>query len=122
MSENTPTPTLAERLRDLAVDRCCDFTGYGERSGPHDPELLDALTEAADQLETYRLAWDAEVEHMRERLRVLEVIRQRVSDGWAPYTSPGYPPERWWFRGNLTYRERMEPGVAGVLWPDEETQ
>lgn len=103
MSENNPTPTagLAERLRDLASDRCCDFTGYGERSGPHDPELLAALHDAADALDEFRAMTLAHL---------------------APYQNAIDPSEPYWLgageHGDIRH-EPVSPLVAGVLWPEE---
>lgn len=88
---------LPERLRDLVASRCCDFTGYGEPSGPYDPELGDALTEAA------------------ERLEALEEIRQRVADGWRPVWVDPLVSSCAWVAGPRV--ENMSAEVAAVLWP-----
>ena len=137
MSENTPTPTAAKVIREglrISDARVLDVV-VGQGSGPGVGlfvtvgNLLDEIGRlnrevrgVRDSLTERDQACDdaeATAAMYRSRLRVLEAIRQRSSAGWAPDRHVGmwYLPDV----GEPRY-EDMEPGVAGVLWPDEETQ
>lgn len=108
MSENTPTPTgslwRGSTKNSKSPDSAYSFVGHVE---PYPLLGVPPGTEVALVTADY--------------LDAVEVIRQRVSDGWCPARSDteGY----WLFhRSEFGPTEAMEPGVAAVLWPDPEPE
>lgn len=126
MSENTPNPSRPKRIASHPDDPSAPFADrlmLALGIWPHHAEQAgrEAVLDAAVMIRTDAHKYPMVVEDygaQADRLDALEVIRQRVSDGWEPLRGAGRP---FWSRPQ-DEPERMDPSVAAVLWPDPEPE